>query len=247
MRAVMVLALAAGSGACGGRAAETADAAPAEDAAAAAQQPPNTLTAEERAQGWRLLFDGETTDGWRGYMREDMPDGWRVEDGTLTRAGRAGDIVTSERFSDFELSLEWRVEPGGNSGVLYRVVEGPEHTYHSGPEMQVLDDAAHPDGRSPLTSAGSNYGLHPAPRGVVRPAGEWNRTRIVVEGAHVEHWLNGEKVVEYELGSAAWEALVADSKFAQWPEYGRADEGHIALQDHGDRVWFRNIKIREIG
>lgn len=216
------------------------------NAAISAQEAPNTLTPEEREAGWRLLFDGESTEGWRGYMRDDMPDGWRVEDGTLTRAAAAGDIVTVERFGDFELSLEWKVEPGGNSGVLYRAIEGPEYVYHGAPEMQVLDDAGHADGQSPLTSAGSNYGLHPAPRGVVNPAGEWNRARILVDGRHVEHWLNGQKVVEYELGSEDWERRVADSKFAQWPEYGRADEGHIALQDHGDRVWFRNVKLREI-
>ncbi|HSR42804.1 MAG TPA: DUF1080 domain-containing protein, partial [Longimicrobiales bacterium] len=219
---------------------------PRSDVPTSDQEAPNTLTAAERQAGWRLLFDGETTDGWRGYMMDEVPDGWTVEDGLLTRSGPGRDIVTVERYADFELAAEWRLEPGGNSGILYRVVEGPEQTYHSGPEMQVLDDARHPDGGSPLTSAGANYGLHPAPRGVVRPAGEWNQARILVDGNHVEHWLNGEKIVEYELGSDDWERRVAESKFAAWPPYGRADEGHIALQDHGDRVWYRNVKIRVI-
>ncbi|MGH7504234.1 MAG: 3-keto-disaccharide hydrolase, partial [Longimicrobiales bacterium] len=173
----------------------------------------NTLTAEEQAAGWRLLFDGRTTDGWRGYNAEVMPDGWQVVDGTLTRVAAATDIITTEQFTDFELALDWKVGPGGNSGVLYRVIEGPDQTYHSGPEMQVLDDAGHQDGGSPLTSAGANYGLDPAPRGVVKSAGEWNSARILVDGNHVEHWLNGEKVVEYELGSAEWKEKVANSKF----------------------------------
>ena len=118
--------------------------------------------------------------------------------------------------------------------------------YHSAPEMQVLDDERHRDGRDPLTSAGSNYGLHPARRGVVRPAGQWNDARILVRGPHVEHWLNGKKVVEYELRSPEWAELVRNSKFSQWPSYGQADRGHIGLQEHGDRVWYRNVKIREL-
>lgn len=206
----------------------------------------NQLTAEERAADWRLLFDGSTTNGWRGYMKESMPDGWQAVDGTLARVGEGGDIITTESFRNFELAFEFRVEKGGNSGVFYRAVEGPASIYFGAPEFQVLDDAAHADGGSPLTSTGANYALHPAPRGVARPAGEWNEGRIVVNGNHVEHWLNGQKIVEYELGSADWAALVAKSKFNEWPEYGKAAEGHIGLQDHGDPVWFRSIKVREL-
>jgi hypothetical protein len=205
-----------------------------------------TLTAEERAAGWRSLFDGATTSGWRGYKRSDVPDGWRVVDGALTRVGAGGDIITTDQFGNFELSLEWKVQPGGNSGVFYRVTEEGEQTYFTGPEMQVLDDARHADGKSRLTSAGANYGLHPAPAGVVRPAGEWNEARIVANGPRIEHWLNGTKVVEYELWSPDWEKRVRESKFSAWPKYGRAERGHIALQDHGDTVAFRNIKIREL-
>ena len=206
----------------------------------------NRLTAAERAAGWQLLFDGNSLEGWRGYNSEFMPTGWSVENGMLTRTGPGGDIITEQQFGDFELYLEWLVGPGGNSGVLVRAVEGQEEVYHGAPEMQILDDAGHPDGRSPLTSAGSNYGLHGAPRGIVKSAGEWNSSRIVVVNNQVEHWLNGDKVVEYELGSADWLRRVANSKFAQWPAYGRASRGHIGIQDHGDRVSFRNLKVREI-
>ncbi len=213
---------------------------------AGAQEAHNVLTDAEREAGWRLLFDGRSLDGWRGYNMDALPGGWAVEDGALTRVGRGGDIITEEQFSDFELSLEWKLEEGGNSGVFYRAVEGQEWIYHGAPELQVLDDANHVDGQDPRTSAGSNYGLHPAPRGVVRPAGEWNTSRVVVRGSHVEHWLNGTRIVEYELGSPDWAELVANSKFAQWPAYGQAERGHIGLQDHGDPVWFRNLKIREL-
>ena len=154
--------------------------------------------------------------------------------------------MTVEEFGDFELSLEWKVAEAGNSGIFYRAARGSDNIFMSAPEMQVLDDAGHADGGNPLTSAGANYGLHPATPGVVKPAGEWNEARILVDGNHVEHWLNGQKMVEYELGSPEWKELVANSKFDQWPEYGTAARGHIGLQDHGDPVWFRNIRIREL-
>ena len=167
-------------------------------------------------------------------------------DGALTRVADAGDIVTREQFQDFELALEWKVEPGGNSGIFYRVAEAPEleTVWQSGPEFQVLDDARHADGRVPETSAGACYGLYPAPRGVVRPAREWNEARIVVRGTHVEHWLNGRRVVAYELGDHDWEERVRRSKFAGLRRYGREPRGHIALQDHGDWVAYRNIRVR---
>jgi hypothetical protein len=196
---------------------------------------------------WRTLFDGESLDGWRGFRTDRVPAGWQVVDGAVTRVGEAGDLITREVFGDFELALEWRIAQGGNSGILYRVTEHGEATYHTGPEMQVLDDERHADGRSPLTSAGAVYGLYPARPGVVKPAGEWNAARIVVRGNHVEHWLNGVEVASYEIGTPDWKAKVAASKFARWPRYGRAAAGHIALQDHGDRVAYRNIRIRVVG
>ncbi len=213
-------------------------------------QTANTMTAAEKGAGWRLLFDGNTTNGWRNYMKQGAAAGWEAKDGALTRVGGGGDIVFNERFKNFELMLEWRLDPNssrpGNSGIFFRGIEGPEAIYYSAPEVQVLDDVRHSDGKSELTSAGSNFGLHPAPRGVVKPLGEWNAVRLVVKGNHVEHWLNGRKIVEYELQSPEWKKLVANSKFKQWPEYGQASEGYIGLQEHGSYVAFRNIKIRPL-
>jgi hypothetical protein len=204
----------------------------------------NALMSSESAAGWRLLFDGRTTGGWRGFRQDSMPAGWQVVDGALTRVAAGGDIMTREKFKNFELALEWKIAPGGNSGIFYRASEDDDAIYWTAPEMQVLDDAKHADGASRLTAAGANYGLDPAPAGVVRPAGEWNAVRLVVNGSHVEHWLNDVKVVEYELWTPAWEAKVQASKFAPHPHYGRNAEGYIGLQDHGDWVAYRNIKIR---
>lgn len=204
----------------------------------------NTLADRERAGGWRLLFDGRTTNGWRGYRRQTMPDGWQPVEGALTRVGQGGDIVTVDQFSDFELQLEWNIAPGGNSGVFFRATEEEDEVWKTAPEVQVLDNPAYKD-LTPETSAGSNYGLHAPSKDVSKPAGQWNHLRLIVHGNHVEHWLNGVKIVEYEIGSADWEKRVQASKFNEYPRYGRARRGHIALQDHGDRVAYRNIKIQE--
>lgn len=213
---------------------------------AAAQH--NQLTAQQRSDGWKLLFDGKTTAGWRNYLKPGISDGWQVQDGELRRVGQAGDIVTVGTYTDFELDLEFKVAPGGNSGIFFHVVEDSTlgAVYLSGPEMQILDDAAHADGLKPETSIGSNYALHAPSASVAKAPGEWNHARIVVRGDHVEHWLNGTKIVAYELGSADWERRVQASKFKDMPKYGRARSGHIALQDHGDSVAFRNIRIREL-
>jgi hypothetical protein len=241
-----LLALTACSG-TSGNAAETegADAASA-PATADQQAAPNTLTAAEQAEGWRLLFDGRTTNGWRGYRTETVPAGWAAVDGALTRVSESADIVTIGTFKDFEMKFEWKISPGGNSGVLYRAALGLPEIYHGAPEYQILDDTKHPDGQSPLTSAGADYALYPAPRGVVKPVGEWNTGRIVANGNHVEHWLNGQKVADLEMWSDDWKDRVAKSKFAEWPEYGKAVEGHIGLQEHGGWVAYRNIKIRDV-
>jgi cytochrome c len=209
-------------------------------------EPQNLLTDAERAAGWRLLFDGKTGDGWRGWKEDALPAGWAIENGCLVRVGPGGDICTVDEFGDFALSLEWRISPGGNSGIFFRASEKFDWCWQSAPEMQVLDNAEHVDGRNPLTSAGSNYALHAPTRDATVPVGFFNQARILVRGSDVEHWLNGEKVVSYELGSPEWEQLVANSKFKSMPHYGRAARGHIVLQDHGDRVWYRNIKIRSL-
>lgn len=206
---------------------------------------PNVLSSSEKAEGWRLLFDGKTTNGWRNFRKPTISNSWRVIDGSLVRAdSAAGDIITTDKFRNFDLALDWKIAPKGNSGIFYRVTEAADVIWNAAPEMQVLDDAGHSDGKDPLTSAGANYGLYPAPRGVVHPAGEWNHARILVNGNHVEHWLNGVKLFEYELGSADWKARVAKAKFHEFPIFGTAPEGHIGLQDHGDHVEYRNIRIR---
>ncbi|MFQ5708922.1 MAG: DUF1080 domain-containing protein [bacterium] len=208
----------------------------------------NFLTAEEKAEGWKLLFDGKTFNGWRGFRMDTVPQGWVItEQGELYFTGEGkGDIMTIEQFDDFELKLEWKISPGGNSGIFFRVSENREASWHTGPEMQVLDNKGHKDGRDPLTSAGSNYALHAPTKDVTREVGRYNEVRIVVQGNHVEHWLNGYKIVEYEIGSPEWQRLVANSKFGKLPDYGRYRKGHIVLQDHGDKVWYRNIKIRRL-
>lgn len=194
------------------------------------------------------LLAGGPEAHWRGYRQTGLPDGWQMVDGALTRVGAAGDIITKEQYDNFELTLEWKISPGGNSGIFFRVVEDSTlgAVYLTGPEMQVLDNAGHADGKNPLTSAASNFALHAPARDATRPVGEWNEVRLVVNGAHVEHWLNGEQVLSYELWSDDWKQRVQDSKFKDMPRYGLAQSGHIALQDHGDWVAFRNIRIRRI-
>jgi len=196
------------------------------------------------AHSW---VDLSTAAAWRGYRLDTLPSAWRFdEEGVLTCSGPGGDIITKRQFGDFELELEWRISAGGNSGVFFRATEGTRAIYENAAEMQVLDNARHPDGRLASTSAGANFALCGPERDVSRPAGEWNVARLVVRGARVEHWLNGVKVVEYELWSPEWKARVAASKFTAWPAYGWNDRGHIGLQDHGDTVSFRRMRIREI-
>lgn len=197
--------------------------------------------------GIKVLFDGKSTYNWRCYRGAAFPaKGWVIEEGALRHQAGAGggDIVTKDKFENFELRLEWKISPGGNSGIMYRVTEDAEQPWHTGPEMQLLDDAGNHDGGNPLTAAGSLYALIAPSKKVVKPAGQWNSARIVVNGNHVEHWLNGEKIVDYELNSEALKTKITGTKFASLPRFGREKSGHIALQDHGDDVWFRDIKIR---
>ena len=205
------------------------------------------LTPEQKAAGWRSLFDGTSTSAWRGYKSPTFPAGWRIADGVLTKSGSVGDLVSKDQFGNFELALDWNLSTGGNAGIFYRGTEEYDHIYWSAPEYQLLDDANHPDGKSRLTSAGAAYALYPSPAGVVKPAGEWNSTLIVVNGSRVQHWLNGQRLLEYELGSPDWEAKVKASKFVAYPNYGRATRGYIGIQgDHDGVLSIRNVRIREI-
>jgi len=196
--------------------------------------------------GWRSLFDGKTTAGWRGFRQQKMPDGWQAVDGVLTRVAAASDIVTVDEFGDFELALEWKLPPDGNSGIFFRVTEDDDVMWHVAPEFQLIDNAYSKEHLKPVQLAGANYDLHPPSRDVTRPIGSWNEARLIVRGAHVEHWLNGLKVVDYELWTDDWQRRVGGSKFKDYPRYARARRGHIGLQDHGDRIAFRNIRIREL-
>lgn len=204
----------------------------------------------QESDGWRSLFDGETLAGWRGYGMEGVPAGWSVSDGmihfALPEEGERADLVTEEQFENFELSFEWAVTAGGNSGVFFHVSEDHNRAYETGAEYQLLDNAGHRDGEKPITSAGSNYALQAPSADVTVPLGEFNESRLLVDGNRVEHWMNGEKLLEYTLWDDEWKASVAASKFASMPDYGLNETGHIVLQDHGDELWFRDIRIRPL-
>jgi hypothetical protein len=196
---------------------------------------------------WRSLLNDDSAPDWRGWKEAGFPAGWHVAGGVLSKDGVVDDLVTRESFGDFELELEWKIGKAGNSGVFYRGTREYDHIYWSAPEYQLLDDANAPDGRSRLTAAASAYALYGAPEGVVLPFDHWNKTRIVVKGTHVEHWLNGRKVVDYELQSADWKSRVAASKFAAYPDYGMARSGLIGLQgDHPGALAIRHIRIRKL-
>lgn len=199
------------------------------------------------AKPWEVLFEGKITDAFRGWQSESMPQGWRVVDGTLTKDGNVDELVTRKQYANFDLRLDWKIGKEGNSGIFYRATREYDHIYWSGPEYQLLDDANAPDGKSQLTAAASAYGLYAAPAGIVKPYGEWNRSRLVVRGDHVEHWLNGRKVVAYDLRSPEWKAKVAASKFSKYPNYGLAAVGYIGIQgDHPGSIALRHIRIREL-
>ncbi len=211
----------------------------------------NTLTDQEKQEGWKLLFDGTTLNGWRSYLKDTIT-GWIVEEGTLKALGKGGDIggdiISEDQFENFELKMEWKIAPEGNSGILYLVVEDTSYTavYETGPEYQLLDDEGFPEPLEDWQLTGANYAMHVAKDKELKPVGEWNTAKIVMDHGHVEHWLNGKKVVEYEMWSEEWKELVQAGKWKDYPGYGSAKKGHIALQDHGSFVWFRNMKIREL-
>ena len=218
----------------------------------------NELTQQEIDEGWVLLFDGETSKGWRGYNKETFPEaGWEIVDGTIHcigsgrgEAGLGGDIIAEKTYKNFELKLEWKISEAGNSGIFYMGKEKEDQPiWQTAPEMQVLDNERHPDatkGKEGNRQAGALYDLIPAVPQNAKPVGEWNKVKIYVNEGLVEHWQNGEMVLEYHLWTPDWEKMVKESKFAEYPDFGEYQEGHIGLQDHGNDVWFRNIKIKEL-
>ena len=208
-----------------------------------------TGSAAEAGPEWEILFDGSSTSAWRAYQRTDFPDrGWVVEKRSLKTVpgGDVIDIVTRDQYENFELILEWRVSPRGNSGIFFHVAEESVVVWEDALEFQVLDDQRHPDGRDPRTSAGALYGLIAARNKVLRPVGRYNEARVLVLGNHVEHWLNGVKVVEFERGGQGFKALLGKSKFRDLLHFAVARKGHVGLQHHGEEVWFRNVKIRRL-
>ena len=207
---------------------------------------PNTLTPAERRAGWVLLFDGTTLNGWHTYRQAPgVTTGWAAKDGAIVRTGSSGDLVSDLQYDSFQLEIEWKISPGGNSGVFYWGNEGTETIYMNAPEMQLLDNLGHDDGKSPLTAAGALYGLYPTVQSLVKPVGEWNTSVIITHGSKVQHWLNGVKVVDVNFDSKEMKAKIAASKFKEWETFGLARRGHLALQDHNGTVWFRSIKLKE--
>jgi hypothetical protein len=206
----------------------------------------NAITDAERVSGWRLLFDGSSLSGWRSLAGTEPGAGWKVMDGAIVRTAKSGDLLTAGEFGDFELSIDWKVEEATNSGILYRVALGENQTYFTGPEYQLLDNIKGGDRFDPKHRAGALYDLVAPPRDLTLPVGSWNHTRIVVRGWHIEHWLNGEKIVDVDLASPEGVALKMRSKFNAMPHFASFARGHIALQDHDGMVAFRNIKIRDL-
>ena len=203
----------------------------------------------DKAQNWVILFDGGNVDQWRGYKQDTFPKGgWVVENGALKTivGGNRVDIITKDIYENFELVLEWRVSPAGNSGIFYFATEESDYIWQTAPEMQVLDDSAHPDGNRAVTSAGSLYDLISPTEKFLNPVGEFNEARIKVKNNKVEHWLNGKKILIYEYGSATINELIAKSKFKSMPLFAKANSGHIGLQHHGEEVWYRNIRLRKL-
>ena len=210
----------------------------------------NTLSENEKKEGWRLLFNGKNLDGWRTFQGKEI-SGWKVIDGVLNNSGvgsdHGGDIITREKFQNFELSLEWKIAPQSNSGIFYHVNEKiGTAIYESGPEYQLIDDKGWPDKLRDDQYSGANYGMHAPKNAVVKDVNDWNQARIIVDGAHVQHYLNGVKVVDYQLWDNDWKLLKENGKWKDYPYYGMARKGQIGLQDHGGLAQFRNMKIKII-
>ena len=198
---------------------------------------------------WIILFNGDDVSHWRAFNQEEFPfDGWAIENGTLKTivGGNKVDIITRDVYKDFEFVLEWKVSPAGNSGIFYFATEKGDYIWQTAPEMQVLDNTAHHDGKRKVTSAGALYDLIPPIEDVSKSVGEFNEARILVDNNRVEHWLNGKKILEYNYGSDELNGLIAKSKFASMPLFANEKTGHIGLQHHGEEVWYRNVRIRKL-
>ena len=218
-----------------------------------AQNKDNQLTAKEKKAGWVLLFDGSTTNGWHTYNKTTLGEAWNVQDGALhlgphkgEEAG--GDATTADEYADFEFKLDWKISPNGNSGVIFLVNEKPEYkrSYLTGLEMQVIDNDGHPDAKNIKHRAGDLYDLITAKPENAKPVGEWNSIIIKHQKGKLELWQNGAKIVSTTMGDDAWNTLVAGSKFKNMAAFAKARQGRISLQDHGNEVWFKNIKIRKL-
>jgi hypothetical protein len=213
------------------------------------EQKDNTLSKKEKKQGWILLFDGTSMNGWRNYQNKTA-DGWDVKDGELyckeTGVTKRADLITIEQFENYELQIDWKISPKKNSGIIYMVSEANPASYLSGPEFQLIDDIGYPDKLQDKQLSGANYDMHAPSAQVTKPTGEYNHTKIVINKGHVEHWINGTRVVDYQLWTSEWEELKKNSKWKDVKTYGMTKKGHIALQDHGGGVAFKNIKLKPL-
>ena len=208
--------------------------------------PQNQLTEAEKKSGWKLLFDGKSFNGWRNFNSQQIRPGWQVHNGTLRHTRNGGDLITIKKYKNFKLKLQWRISNGGNSGIFLRTSETESTPWKSAIEMQVLDNSKHPNGNSPMTSAGAIYGLYPAPEKASRQLSEWQDVHIIVNGNRYTFFLNDVKIAGFSTKSEDWQRRVENSKFRLMPSFAQFNEGHIGLQDHGDLVWYRNIKILEL-
>jgi hypothetical protein len=212
----------------------------------------NTLTSSEKRTGWKLLFDGKSLNGWRPYQNQ-VTNSWTVDNGIMyckgsvtDKSDKRADMITTKEYENFDLSIDWKISAQGNSGILYMVTEEFPRSYLSGPEYQIIDDINFPQKLEDWQKTGANYAMDPAPTAAPNPAGQWNTTRIVVNKGHVQHWLNGKKLLDFEMWTDEWKKKKATGKWKDAPGYGMSKKGHIGLQDHGSEAWFKNLKIKEL-
>jgi hypothetical protein len=212
----------------------------------------NTLTPSEKKTGWKLLFDGKSLNGWRAYQNKET-NSWSVKDGVMYCKGSStdksdlrADMITDKQYENFDLSVDWKISPQGNSGILYLVTEEFKAAYLSGPEYQIIDDLNFPQKLEDWQKTGANYAMDAAPTAAPNPVGQWNTTRIVVNKGHVQHWLNGKKLLDFQMWTDEWKKKKTEGKWKDAPGYGVSKKGHIGLQDHGSEAWFKNLKIKEL-